>query len=206
MSSIIRYSDKELEEFRQLIESKLDKTKEQLKKLYEQIREITENADDEFGNDWFDDSSTNNEVDYLSNMAGRQEKYLKSLESALLRIRNKTYGICTVSGQLIDKKRLMAVPTTTKSLEAKLDKKEQGSSGSHQSDDNKVKGNPVKKKTIISKVIKKSKSSGSEKSEIDESLDFLDEENEVDFLEDTTLGLDDYQEDFDEVDEDDRDE
>ncbi len=206
MSSIIRYSDKELEEFRQLIESKLDKTKEQLKKLYEQIREITENADDEFGNDWFDDSSTNNEVDYLSNMAGRQEKYLKSLESALLRIRNKTYGICTVSGQLIDKKRLMAVPTTTKSLEAKLDKKEQVSSGSHQSDDNKVKGNPVKKKTIISKVIKKSKSSGSEKSEIDESLDFLDEENEVDFLEDTTLGLDDYQEDFDEVDEDDRDE
>lgn len=55
----------------------------------------------------------------LNNMAIRQRMYIKDLENALIRIRNKSYGICSISGQLIDKKRLLAVPTTTKSLEAK---------------------------------------------------------------------------------------
>lgn len=118
-SSIIRYSDAELEEFKQLILEKYERSKEQLTSLQEQILEITENTSDEHGGDWVDDSSINNEVEMLNNMAIRQRMYIKDLENALIRIRNKSYGICSMTGQLIDKKRLMAVPTTTKSLEAK---------------------------------------------------------------------------------------
>lgn len=118
-STVVRYSDVELEEFRLLITDKYEKTKEQLESLQEQILEITENTSDEHGGDWVDDSSINNEVEMLNNMAIRQRMYLKELENALIRIRNKSYGICTITGKLIDKKRLLAVPTTTKSLEGK---------------------------------------------------------------------------------------
>ncbi|MDX1939194.1 MAG: TraR/DksA C4-type zinc finger protein [Saprospiraceae bacterium] len=118
-STVVRYSDVELEEFRQLIEDKLAKSKEQLASLQEQILDITENTSDEHGGDWVDDSSINNEVEMLNNMAIRQRMYIKDLENALVRIKNKSYGICSITGQLIDKKRLLAVPTTTKSLEAK---------------------------------------------------------------------------------------
>lgn len=118
-SSVVRYGDADLEEFRLLITDKLAKSKEQLASLQEQILDITENTADEHGGDWVDDSSINNEVEMLNNMAIRQRMYIKDLENALIRIRNKSYGICSISGQLIDKKRLLAVPTTTKSLEAK---------------------------------------------------------------------------------------
>lgn len=118
-NTVVRYSDAELEEFRQLILEKHSKSKEQLASLQEQIIDITENTADEHGGDWVDDSSINNEVEMLNNMAIRQRMYIKDLENALVRIKNKSYGICSISGQLIDKKRLLAVPTTTKSLEAK---------------------------------------------------------------------------------------
>lgn len=118
-STVVRYSDVELEEFKQLILDKLSKSKEQLASLQEQILDITENTSDEHGGDWVDDSSINNEVEMLNNMAIRQRMYIKDLENALVRIKNKSYGICSITGQLIDKKRLLAVPTTTKSLEAK---------------------------------------------------------------------------------------
>ncbi|MFN7118042.1 MAG: TraR/DksA family transcriptional regulator [Saprospiraceae bacterium] len=118
-STVVRYSDAELEEFKQLILDKLTKAKEQLASLQEQILDITENTSDEHGGDWVDDSSINNEVEMLNNMAIRQRMYIKDLENALVRIKNKSYGICSITGQLIDKKRLLAVPTTTKSLEAK---------------------------------------------------------------------------------------
>jgi len=118
-STVVRYSDAELEEFKQLILDKFARAKEQLASLQEQILDITENTADEHGGDWVDDSSINNEVEMLNNMAIRQRMYLKDLENALVRIKNKSYGICSITGQLIDKKRLFAVPTTTKSLEAK---------------------------------------------------------------------------------------
>jgi RNA polymerase-binding transcription factor DksA len=118
-STVDRYPDAELEEFKQLILDKLAKSKEQLASLQEQIIDITENTADEHGGDWVDDSSINNEVEMLNNMAIRQRMYIKDLENALIRIKNKSYGICSITGQLIDKKRLLAVPTTTKSLEAK---------------------------------------------------------------------------------------
>lgn len=119
MSTIVRYSDAELAEFRAIIEDKISRAKEQLEALQQQIVEITENVGDEHGGDWVDDSSINNEVEMLNNMAIRQRMYLQDLENAMVRIENKTYGVCVVSGDLIDKKRLLAVPTTTKSMAAK---------------------------------------------------------------------------------------
>lgn len=118
-SSVVRYSDAELQEFHILVQKKLDKAKRQLEDLVDQILEITENADSDYGTDYFDDSSTHSNLEMLNNMAIHQRKYIRELENALLRIQNKTYGICMVSGELIDKRRLMAVPTTTKSLHAK---------------------------------------------------------------------------------------
>jgi len=118
-NSVVRYSDAELAEFKELIDKKLATSREQFQSLQDQILEITENSSDEHGGDWVDDSSINNDVEMLNNMAIRQRMYIRELENALVRIRNKSYGICTVSGELIDKRRLMAVPTTTKSLAAK---------------------------------------------------------------------------------------
>lgn len=119
-NEVVRYSDAELEEFRVLIESKWERATSHLSELQEQILEITENTSDEHGGDWVDDSSINNDVEMLNNMAIRQRMHIQDLENALVRIKNKTYGICSITGQLIDKRRLLAVPTTTKSLAAKV--------------------------------------------------------------------------------------
>jgi RNA polymerase-binding protein DksA len=119
VSTTARYSDADLEEFRVLIEKKLETSKDELSYLQEQILEITENSGDDHGGDWMDDSSTNNDIEFLNNMAIRQRKYVQDLENALIRIRNKSYGICMTTGQLIEKRRLLAVPTATKSVEAK---------------------------------------------------------------------------------------
>lgn len=116
-----RYSDTELKEFKEIVENKLKVSEEQLQSLKEQIVEISENTGDEHGGDWVDDSSTNSDIEMLGNMAVRQQKYIQDLHNALLRINNKVYGICIVTGELIDKRRLRAVPTTTKSLTAKTD-------------------------------------------------------------------------------------
>lgn len=118
-NKLTRYSDADLEEFRTIVETKLSKAREELKYLQEQILEITENSGDDHGGDWMDDSNINNDIEFLNNMAIRQRKYIQDLENAFTRIRNKTYGVCLVTGKLIDKRRLIAVPTATKSLEAK---------------------------------------------------------------------------------------
>ncbi len=119
VNTTVRYSDADLAEFKLLVDKKVEKAKEELNYLQEQIIEITENSGDDHGGDWMDDSSINNDIEFLNNMAIRQRKYIQDLENALVRIKNKTYGICSVTGQLIDKRRLMAVPTATKSVEAK---------------------------------------------------------------------------------------
>ncbi|MCB0637805.1 MAG: TraR/DksA family transcriptional regulator, partial [Lewinella sp.] len=118
---VVRYSDSDLAEFKAVIEKKMALAKEQLDSLQEQIMEISENIGDEHGGDWVDDSSNNSDVEMLNNMAIRQRKFIQDLDNALVRIRNKVYGICVVTGELIDKRRLLAVPTTTKSLSAKTD-------------------------------------------------------------------------------------
>lgn len=155
-----RYSDQELEEFKVLIDKKLEHAKEQLQNLQDQILEITENSGDEHGGDWVDDSSTNTEVEMLNTMAIRQRKFIADLENALIRIKNKTYGICVITGELIDKRRLLAVPTTTKSLSAKTEqnKQEESKTTTRLNQNPYVKKDPGKKapKKIITKVIKKS--------------------------------------------------
>ncbi len=117
-----RYSDEELEEFRQIIEKKLEKAREDLKMLTEAY-----NNEDGHGTD---DTSPTFKVleegyqvlskEENSRLAARQQKFINSLENALLRIENKTYGICRVTGKLISKERLRSVPHATLSIEAKL--------------------------------------------------------------------------------------
>jgi DnaK suppressor protein len=121
--TLVRYSDEALAEFRKVIEEKLADARQQLDMFRNQILEVTENASDDYGGDWMDDSSINSEVEMLNNMAIRQQKFIQDLEHALIRINNKTYGICSISGRLIDKRRLLAVPTTTKSVVAKQEER-----------------------------------------------------------------------------------
>lgn len=114
-----RYSDEDLKEFKLIIDSKLEKAVNQYNNLKEQLKDITENNTDDFAKDITDFSTIQTEVEMLNNMVNHQRKYIKDLENALIRINNKSYGICVVTGELIDKKRLTAVPTTTKSIGAK---------------------------------------------------------------------------------------
>lgn len=114
-----RYSDSELQEFQAIIEKKLEKAQEELKYYEEQILEITANSGDDHGGDWMDDSNTNNDMEFLNDMAIRQRKLIQDLENALVRIQNKSYGICVVTGELIDKRRLLVQPIATKSVAVK---------------------------------------------------------------------------------------
>jgi len=112
------YSDKELGEFKALIDSKLEVAKTELNFLQVQIKEFgSDSADTKFMS--MDDGAGTLEKEYLNKMAARQTQYMQHLENALVRIRNKTYGLCRVSGKLISKERLKAVPHTTLSIDAK---------------------------------------------------------------------------------------
>jgi len=115
----VRYSDAELAEFRVLIEDKIVKAQEELDFTQKQIDELNENGFNQQGGDWYDDSSAHTDLELLQRMSIRQQRHIQDLRNALLRIQNKTYGICTVTGQLIDKNRLRLVPHATKSMEGK---------------------------------------------------------------------------------------
>ena len=119
MSKNVRYSDKELEEFRAIIEKKIDNVREDIEYLNEQIDDLNESSLDSRRADWVDDSSLNADKERISNMLERQQAFLENLNQALLRVDNKTYGVCIVTGKLIDKRRLKVVPHATKSVEAK---------------------------------------------------------------------------------------
>lgn len=116
-----RYSDEELEEFKQIILSKL----ELAKRDYQQMMDTLSNKN---GNDVDDtmptykileEGSMTQTKEELTTMAARQQKFIQALKAALVRIENKTYGICRVTGKLIPKERLRAVPHATLSIEAK---------------------------------------------------------------------------------------
>ena len=122
MAEKLRYSDAELEEFREAINAKL----ELAKRDYDQMMRSLRNED---GNDVSDTSPTNKGLEdgsytssreELMQLAQRQAKFIQGLQGALIRIENKTYGICRETGKLIPKERLMAVPHATLSIEAKL--------------------------------------------------------------------------------------
>lgn len=119
---LVRYSDAELNEFRELINKKLDAAKKELAYLQGLITRKDEMGGDETDNRYMtmEDGGMSMEREQLSQMASRQIQYIDHLEKALIRIENKTYGICRVTGKLIDKARLRAVPHATLSLEAKL--------------------------------------------------------------------------------------
>jgi RNA polymerase-binding transcription factor DksA len=118
-----RYSDDELKEFETLITRKLEKAKEEYKILKETLnRNNDEGTDATSGGNTkvLEDGAETAEKENLSQLAARQQKYITNLENALVRIKNGTYGICSVTGKLISKERLIAVPHTTQSIEAKL--------------------------------------------------------------------------------------
>jgi len=118
-----RYSEDELKEFESLINRKLDKAKEEYKILKETLnRNNDEGTDATSGGNTkvLEDGAETAEKENLSQLAARQQKYISNLENALIRIKNGTYGICSVTGKLIPKERLIAVPHTTQSIEAKM--------------------------------------------------------------------------------------
>jgi RNA polymerase-binding transcription factor DksA len=118
-----RYSDEELKEFETLIMKKLDKAREEFRILKETLNRNNDAGTDATsgGNTKvLEDGAETAEKENLSQLAARQQKYIMNLENALVRIKNHTYGICTVTGKLIPKERLIAVPHTTQSIEAKM--------------------------------------------------------------------------------------
>lgn len=120
-STKTRYSDKELQEFKGLIQDRLESSRKELKYLHEQINRTAEVGSDDSSMKFsgLEDGTGTSEKEYLSQMASRQITYIDHLEKALIRIANKTYGICRVTGKLISKERLRAVPHATLSIEAK---------------------------------------------------------------------------------------
>jgi RNA polymerase-binding transcription factor DksA len=116
----MRYSDNDLTEFRVIIQKKLDAAKKELAYLQGLITRKDEGGDmDEARYMTMEDGSVSMEREQLSQMASRQITFIDHLEKAMMRIENKTYGICRVTGKLIDKARLRAVPHATLSIEAK---------------------------------------------------------------------------------------
>ena len=117
-----RYNEKELNEFRELIHKKMDDAKKELKYYQDSIMHYNEHSTDDTISTFksFEDSALHQEKEYLHQMAERQRMYIDNLDKALVRIENQTYGICRVTGTLISKDRLRAVPHATLSIEAKL--------------------------------------------------------------------------------------
>jgi len=114
-----RYSDEELKEFETLILDKLEKSREEFRILKETLNRNNDAGTDATsgGNTKvLEDGAETAEKENLSQLASRQLKYITNLENALVRIKNGTYGICTVTGKLIPKERLIAVPHTTQSI------------------------------------------------------------------------------------------
>ena len=125
MSEKTRYTDEELEEFRQIIDEKLALAKRD----YDQMMRVLMNQDSNDVDDTsptykaLEEGSSTQTKEELIQMAARQQKFIHGLEAALVRIQNKTYGIDRITGQLIPKERLRAVPHATLSVESKMKRK-----------------------------------------------------------------------------------
>ncbi len=119
--SEIRYSDEDLAEFKALIEEKLEKAQKDLIALRASLSHKDGNGTDDTAHSFkmMEEGAATLSREEVSQLAARQEKFTKHLENALIRISNKTYGVCRVTGKLIQKERLRAVPHATLSIEAK---------------------------------------------------------------------------------------
>ena len=116
-----RYSDAELEEFRQIIQEKLQKAERDYELIKESFMNGMDNGTDDTSPTFkaFEEGSETMSKEQNAQLAARQEKFIRDLKNALIRIENKTYGICRVTGKLINKDRLKLVPHATLSIEAK---------------------------------------------------------------------------------------
>lgn len=121
MSESLRYSDSDLAEFKEIILGKLKTAQEEYNYLKNQIKSGNENGTDDTASAYvsIDDGSASQQKENVGQLATRLQKFIDNLNNALVRIENKTYGICKVTGKLISKERLKAVPHTTQSIEAK---------------------------------------------------------------------------------------
>lgn len=117
-----RYSDEELEEFRQIIHNKLEKAKEDFELLTEAYSNNSENDTNDTSPTFkvLEEGQQVLSKEENSRLASRQQRFITNLQNALLRIENKSYGICRETGKLISKERLRAVPHATLSIDAKL--------------------------------------------------------------------------------------
>ena len=111
------YSDEELKEFEEMILAKLEVAKSELKSYKNDLNGEFSSANSKLNS--MEDGATSAERENMTQLAARQSKYVKNLENALIRIKNRTYGICHVTGNLISKERLRAVPHTTESIASK---------------------------------------------------------------------------------------
>ncbi len=118
----VSYSDEELEEFRQIILEKLEKARADLKLLTEAYTNHSEHDTNDTSPTFkvLEEGQQVLSKEENSRLAARQSRFITNLENALVRIENKTYGICRVTGKLISKERLRAVPHATLSIDAKL--------------------------------------------------------------------------------------
>ncbi len=116
-----RYTDKELEKFRKVIIKKIEQAKQDLELLKSAYMNDSDNGTDDTSPTFkaFEEGSETMSKEANTQLALRQEKFIRDLKNALIRIENKTYGVCRVTGKLINKKRLMVVPHATLSIEAK---------------------------------------------------------------------------------------
>jgi DnaK suppressor protein len=123
MSEVVknRYSDKDLEEFKVLIDEKIEKAKQDLELLKSSYMNNGNNGTEDTSPTFkaFEEGSETMSKEANTQLALRQEKFIRDLKNALMRIENKTYGVCRVTGKLIQKERLILVPHATLSIEAK---------------------------------------------------------------------------------------
>ena len=119
MSEKTHYTDEELEEFKAIILEKMALAKREYDQIMDELTHRSGNGIDKV----LEEGSATQTKEELTNMAARQQKFIQGLQAALVRIENKTYGICRVTGKLIPKERLRAVPHATLTIEAKMAQK-----------------------------------------------------------------------------------
>jgi len=121
-----RFTDEELNEFKEIITGKLEEAQEDLELLKNSLSHKDDHGTDDTGRTFnmMEDGSETLSREEMAQLASRQEKFIQSLNNALVRIENKTYGICRVTGKLIQKERLKLVPHATLSIEAKNQQKD----------------------------------------------------------------------------------
>ena len=121
MEERTRYSDADLQQFKAIIQQKIEKAEKDWALLKESFINDQNNGTEDTSPTFkaFEEGAETLSKEQNAILAGRQEKFIRDLKHALIRIENKTYGICRVTGKLIDKERLKAVPHATLSIEAK---------------------------------------------------------------------------------------